>query len=111
MSAPAEMLPTLRDAAMVFAAHQFEIERSALACPSIQKHLVHARALVVWAVKTHRPAVTYTRIGRWLGGRDRSTIRNLHLKAIALRLSDADFDLSCSRFSLVWKDLTEVTHG
>ena len=110
MNAPTRLPPSLRDAALIYAAHQLDVTHEELLSGEKHNHLVHARALFVWAVKSHRPNLSYALIGRWLGDRHHSTIMNLHKKAIALRLSDADFNLLCERFALVWKDLTEASH-
>lgn len=60
-----------------------------------QQHTVKGRALVAWALRSLGETVSYPVIGRMLGGRDHTTIMNLHRKAIALRLIDQEFALAC----------------
>ena len=59
-------------------------------------HLVEARALATWAMRTLvTPPMSYPEIGRALGGRDHNTTINLHEKAIILRLRSARFKGAC----------------
>jgi len=73
------------------------------------RHLVKARALVAWTLRTLGEAVSYPIIGRMLGGRDPTTIMNLHQKAIRLRLTDTEFALACRALEIA--DQTEASHG
>lgn len=58
-------------------------------------HLVDARALAVWAMRALCDRPSYPSIGKSLGGRDHSTIINLHERAIYLRLKSAKFAGAC----------------
>lgn len=95
---------------------QFVISKTGVSaddlCGSCRKaELVEARALFVWIVRHSRPRVSYPVIGRWLGGRDHSTIINLHMKAIRLRLDDADFELMCEDWLAHERHIGEVPYG
>ena len=61
-----------------------------------QAPLIHARAMVVWALRTIGGETSYPAIGRVLA-RDHSSIIHLHGKAIALRLGDERFAAACDR--------------
>lgn len=67
----------------------------------------------MWIVKTFGPAdLSYPQIGRWLGGRDHTTIQHLYkTKAPQLRARSADFGVLCERFADRFPQLQETYHG
>lgn len=78
------------------AAALYSIEESELLSRRRNPRFEQARALVVWCLRaiTAEP-MSYPKIGRHMDGRDHSTAINLHVNAIALRLSDEGFDQHC----------------
>jgi len=83
------------DLAIAIAAELFGMSRNDILCHRRHAPLVRARAFVVWSLRSLGKPVSYPQIGRMLGGRDHSTIINLHEKAIYLRLKDAEFARFC----------------
>lgn len=94
-------LSTLRDFATKFVVNEMGISATDLCSHRKPQHLVAARALFVWIVRTHGPDfLSYPEIGRWLGGRDHTTVRHLFLnRAPVLRERDAAFAELCRRAS------------
>lgn len=64
---------------------------------SKKQEQVRGRALVVWALRAipSKP-VSYTVIGRVLGGIHHTSASDLHMKAIGLRLRDRQFAGACN---------------
>jgi chromosomal replication initiator protein len=58
-------------------------------------HLVRARALTMWAVKTLRPELSLSQIGAQLGGKDHTTVMHQHQMALRLLETDPDFVNRC----------------
>lgn len=96
------MVPSLRDIAMGHVLASYDIDQSELISHRRAQHLVNARALFVWIMKTHRPKVSYPTLGRWLD-RDHSSVIAMHRRAILLRLSDAQFKEWCDDFINVYR--------
>jgi len=86
---------------MAFAVSEMGITPVELLSHRRASHLVAARALYVWIVKTYGPDfLSYRTIGEWLGQRDHSTIVHLWKEvAPRLRRLDPDFLLLCDRFT------------
>ena len=103
MTAPMTALPltALRDFATGFVIRELGISATDLCSHRKPQHLVAARALFVWIVRTHGPDfLSYPEIGRWLGGRDHTTIRHLYLNRVpVLRQRDTTFSELCRRAS------------
>lgn len=78
------------------AAALYSIEENELLSRRRNPSFEEARALVVWCLWTI-PAepMSYKQIGRHMDERDHTTITNLHVKAIALRLCDGFFAQCC----------------
>ena len=102
----------LRDVAYAFVRKELGVTRNELLSHRRQAHLVEARALFVWIVKSFGPEdLSYPRIGRWLGGRDHTTIQHLwKIKAPQLRATSVDFELLCERFAFCMNPATETPH-
>lgn len=78
--------------AAAFAEREMGVTRLELVSPRRQRHLVVARAFVVWAIKSFdNPHLSYPEIGRRIGDRDHSTIINLWRKAQWMLAHDAEF--------------------
>jgi len=88
----------IRELAFDYVEVRLNVDRLALESHRRQAPLVVARALFVWIMRTHR-AVSYPLIGRWLGGRDHTTIIHLQNKAIDLCRRDATFARHCEQFA------------
>lgn len=99
MTAETQSPPLIAELAFQFVEKTTGVSHMLLTSPRRQAELVQARALFVWIVRTYRPTASYPMIGRWLGGRDHSTIMHLATKAADLRLRDPEFDKLCERFA------------
>jgi chromosomal replication initiation ATPase DnaA len=99
--------------ALLFIRRELGVSLNDLASHRRQAELVWARALFVHLVKTHGPAdLSYPAIGRWLGGRDHTSIMHLYrIKAVQLRERDARFCSLCIRFAAWFADRKEASHG
>lgn len=87
----------------------WDVEQNDMFSHRRAERLVHARALVVWMLRTDPAgAVSYPKIGRALGNRDHTTIINLHRMAIRLRLESAQFAQACAEIA---KERKELRHG
>jgi Bacterial dnaA protein helix-turn-helix len=116
-SSPAEFLPAcgacatpLRqavfpaDIAFALVRAEFGIARDDLVSAQRTDRLVTARAYFVWVLATLGRRRSYPQIGALLGGRNHSTIINLHRKAIGLRLNNAAFAAACLRIGTRWRN-------
>jgi len=82
----------------------YSIEETALLSPRREHLLVEARALATWVLRdVPSEPMSYPKIGRVLGDRHHSTIINLHLMAIRLRLEDPAFARRCSAIAEYFK--------
>lgn len=89
----------------------YGIEENALLSPRRAPLLVEARALVTWVLRTvPSEPLSYPKIGRALGDRHHTTIINLHLMAIRLRLDDTVFACRCDAIATYFKHM-ESAHG
>lgn len=91
------------DLAYMLVRQEFGISRDDLVSKRRYDQLVRARAFFVWLLRTLGQQYSYPQIGAMLGGRDHSTIINLHRKAIVLRLQVPAFNAACRRIGLRWK--------
>lgn len=92
------MVPNL---AADFVVREFGITRIDIESARRHRHLVTGRALIVWAIRTYgNPWWSYPQIGRWMGGRDHTTIIHLERKARGLIETDPAFAELCRRFEL-----------
>jgi len=91
----------LRSRATAFVLREMGVSYTELVSKRRQAHLVAARALFVWIVKSHGPEfLSFPTIGRWLGGRDHTTVMHSWKNtAPALREHDRGFRLLCDRFA------------
>lgn len=80
---------------MAAACRAFDVGQMALTSHHRNAALIEARAFVVWCLRSLGRPMSYPKIGAVLGGRDHTTIMNLHTKAILLRMQDADFAAAC----------------
>lgn len=92
------------DVAFALVRAEFGIARDDLISAQRTDRLVTARAYFVWVLATLGKRRSYPGIGRLLGGRDHSTIINLHRKAIGLRLRNAAFAAACLRIGTRWRN-------
>lgn len=75
----------------------YSIEENALLSHRRAPLLVEARALATWVMRTvPTDPMSYPKIGRALGDRHHTSIINLHLMAIRLRLEDKVFARRCA---------------
>ena len=89
----------------------YSIEETALLSPRREQLLVEARALATWVLRNvPSEPMSYPKIGRVLGDRHHSTIINLHLMAIRLRLEDPAFARRCSAIAEYFKH-QEAAHA
>lgn len=99
-------LTAIRLAAVLYGA-----EENALLSPRREERLVRARALAVWVLRSVPSVpVSYPKIGRALGDRHHTTIINLHVMAIGLRLEDETFARCCTAITEYFK-LTEGSYA
>lgn len=101
----------LRSRATAFVLEQTGVSYTDLISPRRQAHLIAARALFVWIVKTYGPEfLSSPTIGKWLGGRDHTTILHAWTKTVPLlRERDPDFLLLCDQFTAQLADEMEVS--
>lgn len=85
------------DLAIAAAAGLFGVGKNAILSPSRADQLVTARAFATWVLRSLGAPMHYAKIGRIMGGRDHTTIINLHVKAILLRAQDEAFGAACAR--------------
>jgi hypothetical protein len=84
--------------AIWIATMEFGVTRNDILSARRAERLVVARAFVAWACRTLGRPVSYPQLGRRMG-RDHSSMINLHMKAVWLRLHDADFRQACDRLA------------
>jgi chromosomal replication initiation ATPase DnaA len=103
----------LRDAALLFVTSEMGVSYMDLVSKRRPAHLVAARALFVWIVKSFGPEwLSFPTIGNWLGGRDHSTIIHLFRNvAPRLRERDPDFLLLCDKFVADAARTLEIGNG
>ena len=97
--------------AIRLAAALCSVEENGILSHRRAERLVDARALVVWMLRAIPSSpMSYPKIGRALGGRDHSTIIELHRRAIRLRLADETFSRCCDALLTYFKQM-EKAHG
>lgn len=97
--------------AIRLAAALYSVEENELVSHRRAERLVDARALVTWMLRTiPSTPMSYPKIGRALGGRDHTTIIELHRRAIRLRLADETFSRCCDALLHYFKQM-EKAHG
>lgn len=89
---------TLRGVVMGFVTDTLQVTEVDVLSDRRDTQAVAARAMFVWAIKSVRPRVTYSRIAQWLGREDHSSMIAAHRKAVSLRLTDPDFKTACDGF-------------
>lgn len=90
--------------AIRIAAALYSVEENDLLSHRRWERFVDARALVVWTLRViPSEPMSYPKIGRVLGGRDHTTIIDLHRRAIRLRLADETFDRCCDAILMYFK--------
>lgn len=94
---------------------EFSVRRADLVSKRRQTMVVIARSFVVWAMRNLGEPRDYEDIGKILGGRDRSSMINLHQKALAQRLLDREFAAICTRMRSRYERIVlqgeDVHHG
>ena len=98
----AERLTTreVRELAFAFVCGAMGVTRRELLSHRRQPHLVEARTLFVWLVRTHGPdTISYPMIAEWIGDRDHTSIMHLFkVKAPLLLERNSNFAILCDRF-------------
>jgi len=91
----------LRSRAFAFVVRETGLSYVEICSHRRSSHLVAARALIVWIARTYGPEfLSFPELGRWLGGRDHTTIMHMwNVVVPRLRAHDADFRLLCERFA------------
>lgn len=94
-------IPDLRRRATEFVIEEMGVSHNDLISARRPSHLVAARALFVWIVRTYGPEfLSFPTIGKWLGGRDHTTVLHSWKHTVPLlREHDPDFLLLCDRFA------------
>ena len=113
MNAPwhGQLAPIDTDVALAIAQAEFGVSRDELVSHRRCDTLVRARAFAVWVLRSLGVPMSYPRIGRAIGGRDHTTIINLHLKAVTLRLTDPAFRGACQRIEERFSAMGEACHA
>lgn len=90
-------IEALAASAFLFVIRRTGLSGEDLASRSQAAHRVAGRALFVWIMRTFGPDYLSNReIGLWLGHRDGSTVRHMHLRKVPrLQASDAAFRQLC----------------
>ncbi len=101
----------LLEVIMPGAAYRFGISRAELIGTRRCPRFVHARAFVVWSLRSLGQPLSYPLIGQLLGGRDHTSAIHLHEKAIWLRLHDREFAAACAAIAAAFTCMEETTHG
>lgn len=92
-------------------AKTFDMSLAELTSHARWMRLVRARCFYVWAMRSLGAPRSYPKIGRDLGGFHHTSIMNLHLKAIRLRLEDEHFAALCDAQEQKFYQAREHTHG
>jgi len=87
------------------------IEPRLLAAHDQDEPLERARALFVWTALHVRPQTDLASLGGWLGGRTAGAVRQLHLKAVVLRMIDPHFKALTRRIEAAERREGEVPYG
>jgi len=102
-AAPADRLTPWEvwEAALEFVTRETAVTEMELFGHRRHVHLVEARALFVWIVKTYTPGeISYPAIARHMGERDHTTIMHLWRNKIPqLLLRDVGFRALCAKFA------------
>ena len=100
------------EVAIVLAARTFDAAPADMLTRRRSTKLVHARAFAVWMLRSFgRPQRSYPEIGRELGGREHSTIMNLHRMAIRLRMTEPGFGAACTGVAEHYAEMMESGHA
>lgn len=92
---------------LVSATWEFAIDRTALLSRRRSALLVLGRAFAVWSFCTLGEPRSYSEIGRIMGGRDHSSIVNLHQIALDRGLRDPGFAATCARMQARYRTAIE----
>jgi chromosomal replication initiator protein len=111
MRAPASTPHLPASLVLAVTAARFGVPSSELISHRHLHRLAPARAFAVWMLRALGTPASYPEIGKALGGRDHSSIINLHRKAIRLRLEDRAFAEACDHLSIRFNELREISHA
>ena len=110
-SEPAHLDGIGTDLAKQVAIREFGVTWADLVSRRRADDLVRGRAFVTWALRALGEPMSYPVIGMALGGRDHTTVINLHQKAIWLRLVDPAFADACNRLAGRFYHMRRCRHG
>lgn len=90
---------------------EFGVDRMDLFSCRRESRFIKARAFVVWSLRSLGEPWSYPQIARLLEKSCHSVAINLHMRALALRLSDAKFDAACRRILFAARETAkEMNH-
>lgn len=100
----------LRSQIIQFALNHYDVTLDEVLSTSHKRHIVHARALIVWLARTYRPTATFLQIGAWLG-RSMHHGRSLYLIGHRLRSECRHFDRAAEQFAAIYRTTMEVPYA
>lgn len=100
-----------REDALQLAAEAYGLSTIDLISHRRQRELVHARALFVWACFRFGLSPNYSQLGRFLGGRDHTTIINLREKAEQLLAEHGAFTARAELIAAIVRSEGNLSHA
>lgn len=105
-----EIEDRLRSAIIQFAVRFYDVTLEDVLSPAKQRHVVHAKAMVVWLAKTYRPMATFAQIGTWLG-KPHQNVCNLYELGQHLSVGCRHFVRGADEFAALYRTTMEVPYA
>lgn len=103
------------ESAVYWAMQEFELDLFDVLSNRRETKFIKARAFVTWSLRTlgrtDGEPYSYPAIAKVLGKSCHSSVVQLHMRAIRLRLTDPFFLAACDRMTARFLELTEPNHG
>lgn len=100
----------LRSQITQFALNHYDVALDEVLSNSHKRHIVHARAMLVWLARTYRPTATYRQISDWLG-KSPYHGRALYLTGHRLHSECRHFQRGAEDFAALYRTTMEVPYA
>ena len=105
-----EIEERLRSHIVRFALAHYDVTLDEVLSSTRVRHVVHARAMIVWLARTYRPQAGFVSIGRWLG-KPHQTAGDLYQTGHRLHCECPHFARGAEDFAAEYRTTMEVPYA
>lgn len=102
--------PEFRSTVTEFALRFYDVSIDEVLSRSLSRHVVHARAMIVWLARTYRPKASFAQIGDWLGKPHDNTNKLYHL-GHRLKTECPHFARAADEFAALYRTTMEAPYA